>query len=74
MICSSRCQELNLADRLETEWLLKKLGPETLAEIKQADNRRGTILLLDSVDEAPQAYANLLNANLNGARIGSEPD
>ncbi len=36
--------------------VLKKLGPETLAELKEIKNQRETILLLDSLDEDPEAY------------------
>jgi formylglycine-generating enzyme required for sulfatase activity len=36
--------------------VLKKLGPQTLEEIQTIENKRKTILLLDSLDEDPSAY------------------
>ncbi len=36
--------------------VFKKLGNETLREIEKIESRTGTILLLDSLDEDPEAY------------------
>ncbi|MCP4151367.1 MAG: pentapeptide repeat-containing protein [bacterium] len=39
-----------------TDCILRKLGTETLAEISAVGNKRETILLLDALDEDPEAY------------------
>jgi uncharacterized protein YjbI with pentapeptide repeats len=40
----------------DKDCVLKKLGPQTLSEIRDIENRIETILLLDSLDEDPIAY------------------
>jgi uncharacterized protein YjbI with pentapeptide repeats len=39
-----------------TAWVLKILGKETLDKIKEIENKRKTILLLDALDEDPKIY------------------
>jgi uncharacterized protein YjbI with pentapeptide repeats len=39
-----------------TAWVLKILGKETLDKIKEIENKRKTILLLDALDEDPDIY------------------
>ncbi|MCP4344501.1 MAG: SUMF1/EgtB/PvdO family nonheme iron enzyme [Desulfobacterales bacterium] len=38
------------------DYILKKLGETTLQEVAQIENRSGTILLLDALDEDPDAH------------------
>ncbi len=39
-----------------TTWVLKILGKEALDKIKEIENKRKTILLLDALDEDPEIY------------------
>jgi uncharacterized protein YjbI with pentapeptide repeats len=38
------------------EWVLKVLGPDTLPEIETIEKKRDTIMLLDALDEDPEAF------------------
>jgi hypothetical protein len=49
----------------QKECVLKKLGETTIKELGEISNKRETILLLDSLDEDPEAYGHVKNRLLD---------